>query len=156
MQQQGTRIGGTVDAWTLLRLAAFAMTPVWVFSAAWALVVGVPVRHRATGRRAVSVFGPVAAGVVRPAAGGAPDPFRTLALQRRLTALAAELDALAVDDGSVYARGARLVAVSAAYDDVLADACALAGVPPQRGRDVRREVGRLMEEAALRGAGWTW
>lgn len=146
-----------MDAWTLLRLVAFAMTPVWVFSAAWALLVGVPGRRR-TGFCGASVFGPVAAGLVRgPAPAAAPpDPFRTLGLQRRLTALAAELDALAVDDGSVYARSAKLAVVSGAYDDVLADACTLAGVPTTRDPGIRREVGRLTEEAALRAAGWTW
>lgn len=146
-----------MDAWTLLRLVLFAMTPLWVFSAAWALLVGVP-----AGRR-TSVFGPVAAGLVRAAGGGAapvepalPDPFRTLGLQRRLTALSAELEALAVDDGSVYARTARLRVVAGAYDDVLDDACGLAGVPTAREPGVRREVGRLREEAALRAAGWSF
>lgn len=106
---------------------------------------------RAAGGRRAGVTAPPG-----PVAAAPADPFRTLALQYRLGALARELDGLAVDDGRVFARGVRLTAVSAAYDDVLADACRLAGIPLQRDGRSRREVRRLTAETALRSAGWTW
>ena len=135
-----------MDVWLLLRLLAFATTPVWVFCAAWGLLVGVPTR-------VLTGAGP---GRSRgPAADLPPDPFRTLRLQQRLTALAAELDVLAAD-GTAYARATKLAVVSGAYDDVLDDACALAGVPTTSAPGVRPEVDRIRREAALRAAGWTW
>ncbi len=85
-----------------LRLVALVGAPVWVFAGAW--LVGTKAGAVLTsGRpRARSRSGP------DDAAPAPVDPFRTLALQRRLTALATEIDLLVADAGGVYARGVRL------------------------------------------------
>lgn len=83
-----------------------------------------------------------------------PDPFEVLRLQTRLGALADEIRAIEADPG-VYAKAHRLVAIRAAYDDLLAEACELARVPVEpdkpRGDDVRWE-----EERQLAERGWSW
>ena len=83
-----------------------------------------------------------------------PDPFTALRVQMRLAALAREL--LWLEDApAVYARAHRIAAVRAAYDDLLLEACLLAGVdvPP----DARRGTAeRWRQEAALAEHGWSW
>ncbi|GAB2699120.1 hypothetical protein [Thalassiella azotivora] len=83
-----------------------------------------------------------------------PDPFAALRLQTRLGILAEHIRMLEADD-DVYAKAHRLVAARAAYDDLLDEACALAGVPldPDRPRGDDR---RWEEELALSARGWTW
>lgn len=88
------------------------------------------------------------------------DPFEVLALQMRLASVAAQLRALE-DDPRTWALGARLAATRAAYDDLLAEACLLAGItggPPPAGAEIRRrsEPERLEDELALAEAGWFW
>lgn len=83
----------------------------------------------------------------------APDPFRTLELQQRLSRLSAELVMLQDESGQVYAAGHHLRAALLAYDQTLREACLLVGVP------VGESTGpadRLMAEAGLAQAGWTW
>jgi hypothetical protein len=59
-----------------------------------------------------------------------PDPFDTLRLQTRLGHLAGEIRRIETAP-RVYARAHRLMAVEAAYDDLLDEACRLAGVPTE-------------------------
>lgn len=83
-----------------------------------------------------------------------PDPFEALRLQVRLGVLAGELRALE-GDVQVYAKWHRLRATRAAYDDLLEEACRLAGVPvdPQASRSERE---RLRVEVELTSRGWSW
>jgi hypothetical protein len=68
-----------------------------------------------------------------------PDPFDTLRLQTRLGHLAGQI---------------RLMALEAAYDDLLDEACRLAGVPQL---DLQpREERRWREEQELASRGWSW
>lgn len=86
--------------------------------------------------------------------GPPPDPFDALRLQSRLGALAEEIRDL--ESGPrVYAKVHRLVAVNAAYDDLLDEACRLAGVPESPGSE-RGEALRWHEERALAERGWSW
>jgi hypothetical protein len=82
------------------------------------------------------------------------DPFEALRLQMRLAELSRQLQALE-DDDSVYAKAHRLAATRAAYDDLLDEACRLAGVDPDPlpPRGVQR---RWEEEVALAERGWSW
>ncbi|MGH8776993.1 MAG: hypothetical protein ACRDWI_18215 [Jiangellaceae bacterium] len=81
-----------------------------------------------------------------------PDPFETLGVQLRLGRLAAEIRRLEHDDGR-WARAHHLTAAQAAYDDVLAEACRLLGLPVH---DATAPVRRLLAETDLRSRGWTW
>jgi len=81
-----------------------------------------------------------------------PDPFETLGVQMRLGRLAAEISRLEHDDGR-WARAHHLTAAQAAYDDVLAEACRLVGLPIQ---EAVAPVRRLLAESELRSRGWSW
>lgn len=83
-----------------------------------------------------------------------PDPFEVLRLQTRLSVLAGQIRSLEGDEW-VYAKAHRLEAHRAAYDDLLDEACRLAGVPvePGQGRGERR---RWHEELELASRGWSW
>lgn len=81
-----------------------------------------------------------------------PDPFETLGVQMRLGRLAAEISRLEHDDGR-WARAHHLIAAQAAYDDVLAEACQLLGLPVQ---EAAPPVRRLLAESELRSRGWSW
>jgi len=88
------------------------------------------------------------------------DPFHVLALQTRLGAVAHELRVLKAD-GDAYARAHRLQAALAAYDDLLAEACRVAGVPQDSaaaggGGEELREQQRLREEMELCARSWSW
>lgn len=83
-----------------------------------------------------------------------PDPFAALHVQMRLSALSRELQWLE-QAPAVYARAHRIAVARAAYDDLLLEACLLAGVevPP----DARRGASeRWREEAELTERGWSW
>lgn len=86
---------------------------------------------------------------------GAPeaDPFATLALQMRLSRIAAEIDSLHADPDRRTARGFHLRAAMLAYDDLLDEGCRLAGVGVVEGEGA---VHRLIAESELRSRGWTW
>jgi hypothetical protein len=83
-----------------------------------------------------------------------PDPFQTLELQARLTRLSAELDGLSRAPSSVFALAHHAEAATRAYDQTLAEACQLIGAPVPGGRLSGPQ--RLLMEAELVNAGWTW
>lgn len=82
------------------------------------------------------------------------DPFRTLRLQSRLGAVADQVRQLEADDRA-FARAERIVASQLAYDQLLAEACRLAGVEvdTDAAGDPRE---RFREEVELASRGWTW
>jgi hypothetical protein len=83
-----------------------------------------------------------------------PDPFEVLRLQVRLGVLADQVRALE-QTTYVYAKAHRLYATRAAYDDLLEEACRLAGVRVDpAGR--RSEAERMREEVELAARGWSW
>lgn len=84
---------------------------------------------------------------------GGPDPFQVLELQHRLTRLARELHELDRDDGTQFARAHHARAALLAYEDTLDEACRLIGHPVEPGGGAAH---RLLAEAGLREAGWTW
>ena len=82
------------------------------------------------------------------------DPFETLWLQTRLGHLASEIRRVETAP-RIYAKAHRLMALEAAYDDLLDEACRLAGVPDQA--DLKRgEQKRWLEEQELATRGWSW
>lgn len=82
----------------------------------------------------------------------APDPFVSLIVQWRLSRLAWEIRHLERDAGR-WARAHHLRAAELAYDDLLGEACCLAGIPVP---DAAPAVRRLIMESDLRSRGWTW
>lgn len=82
----------------------------------------------------------------------APDPFASLTVQWRLTRLAREIRRLECDD-SRWAKAHHLRAAEHAYDQLLIEACGLAGLPVP---DAIAPVRRLIIEGDLRSRGWTW
>jgi len=91
---------------------------------------------------------------LRRRGGPGPDPFDTLRLQTRLGELAGEIRRVEAAP-RVYARAHRLVALQAAYDDLLDEACRLAGVPGESDLE-RGEQRRWLEEQELATRGWSW
>ena len=83
----------------------------------------------------------------------APDPFRTLELQQRLTRLSREIWVHSNSGGHEFASGFHSRAALLAYDRTLEEACQLAGAPLPEGEGSAR---RLMAEASLLQAGWNW
>jgi len=81
------------------------------------------------------------------------DPFRTLELQARLSRLAGEMDTLDRTHSPRFALRHHAQAATRAYDQTLAEACALAELPVPSGN---RPSDRLLAEASLLQAGWTW
>lgn len=82
-----------------------------------------------------------------------PDPFVTLGLQQRLSRLSDELTTLGADRSHAFAGGFHVRAALMAYDRTLVEACHLAGLPVPEGDPA---TCRLLAEAALTQAGWTW
>jgi hypothetical protein len=117
-----------------------------------------PSRTRALGRRVGSaVAAPFRAMWRRihpPGPPPAPDPFVVLAMQMRLGMLTEQMRLLETDP-DVWARGRRLLAVRAAYDDLLREACALAGVDLAADAP-RDDPERFREEMELTSRGWSW
>lgn len=128
------------------------LTPVVVFSVAAALVPppGPPPRWRV---RLAALLERLARRL-RGSKPPPPDPFESLRLQMRLGVVTSQLRALE-DDDQVYAKAHRLKATRAAYDDLLEEACRLAGVPPHP-EGHRGESERLREEVELTSRGWSW
>ncbi|TDW98808.1 hypothetical protein EV647_3536 [Kribbella sp. VKM Ac-2566] len=83
-----------------------------------------------------------------------PDPFDTLWLQTRLGYLAGKIRRIE-SAPQVYARAHRLMALEAAYDDLLDEACRLAGCPGEA-EQKRSEEKRWQEEQELAARGWSW
>lgn len=82
-----------------------------------------------------------------------PDPFEVLSVQLRLERLAHEIAELEANPGR-WARAHHLRAALTAYDDLLEEACRMAGAPIAEVD--ARPVRRVLEEAELRSRGWTW
>jgi hypothetical protein len=80
------------------------------------------------------------------------DPFCALEVQLALARVEREIEELGRADGR-FARGHHLIAARLAYDQLLGEACRLAGVelPPDHGA-----LRRLVAEAELRTRGWFW
>ncbi|RZT28336.1 hypothetical protein EV649_2113 [Kribbella sp. VKM Ac-2569] len=83
-----------------------------------------------------------------------PDPFATLWLQTRLGHLSTKIRRIE-STPHVYARAHRLMALEAAYDDLLDEACRLAGCPGEA-EQKRSEEKRWQEEQELAARGWSW
>jgi hypothetical protein len=84
----------------------------------------------------------------------AADPFDTLRVQTRLSHLAGEIRRIETTP-RIYARAHRLKVAEAAYDDLLDEACRLAGVPSEADLE-RSEEKRWLEERELASRGWSW
>ncbi|GIG41581.1 hypothetical protein [Cellulomonas phragmiteti] len=82
------------------------------------------------------------------------DPFLTLRVQERLGAVADHVRRLEGDERA-FARAERIIASQLAYDQLLAEACHLAGVEvrPAAAGDAQE---RFREEVELAARGWTW
>ena len=83
-----------------------------------------------------------------------PDPFLALRVQERLGAVANHVRTLE-GDMTVYARAERIIASQLAYDELLAEACSLAGVEVQRHAE-GDPAARFRAEVALASRGWPW
>lgn len=83
-----------------------------------------------------------------------PDPFRALRVQQRLGAVANHVRTLE-GDATVYARAERIIASQLAYDELLAEACSMAGVEVQR-HAKGDPAERFREEVELASRGWSW
>lgn len=111
--------------------------------------------------RAVRALGRAVAGRAGRSRRSTPveNPFEALTVQIRLGQLAQELRVLDADQ-HVWAKGRRVMATQAAYDDLLAEACRLAGVDVPAGtrRDgaPQAEPERFREEIELASRGWSW
>ena len=83
-----------------------------------------------------------------------PDPFDALWVQDRLGIVARHVQSLEADNRAM-ARAERIIASQLAYDDLLQEACRLAGVdvPPHARGDPAE---RFREEVELAGRGWAW
>jgi hypothetical protein len=91
-----------------------------------------------------------------------PDPFEILEMQKRLTAVVAELRVLQSQDAdrTYYARAHRIRTRRSAYDQLLAEACRMAGIETEHARRedgiCRNEDERFLAEMELMARGWTW
>ena len=83
-----------------------------------------------------------------------PDPFQALRVQERLGAVANHVRTLE-GDKTVYARAERIIASQLAYDELLKEACTLAGVEVER-HAKGDPAERFREEVELASRGWTW
>lgn len=99
----------------------------------------------------------------RPVVGaGVPDPFEVLRMQHRLTLIAEELRVLTDADADLvyYARAHRIHTRRSAYDQLLAEACRMAGVQTEHAARedgiCRSEDERFLAETELAARGWHW
>ncbi len=141
---------------------ALMLTPVAVFSAAWLSVAGRGSRIAGWCRPLTRALARLAGRRPRRPQPASPigaypvaDPFETLRVQLRLSALQTESRHLRVN-ADRFSRAVKVRAVSIAYDDLLAEAMTLAEVPVQRQHGEDRRVGRLREETELAERGWIW
>ena len=95
-----------------------------------------------------------------PRSASGPDPFEVLRIQLRLGLLADQVRAI---EGSrtTYGRMHHWMATQAAYDALLVEACALAGITtataPGSGTTVPQGAAeRFREEVELASRGWSW
>jgi len=82
------------------------------------------------------------------------DPFQALRVQERLGAVADHVRALEVDPHT-FARAERIIASQLAYDQLLAEACKMAGVEVLV-RPLGDAQERFREEVELASRGWSW
>ena len=91
---------------------------------------------------------------IRPPRPPEYDPFTTLRVQERLGVVADHVRSLELDPRT-FARAERIIASQLAYDQLLVEACKLAGVevqPSAKGDPAER----FREEVELASRGWTW
>lgn len=82
------------------------------------------------------------------------DPFAALRVQERLGAVADHVRSLEIDVHT-FARAERIIASQLAYDQLLAEACQLAGVEVEQ-HPAGDPAERFREEVELASRGWTW
>ncbi|MBO3085290.1 hypothetical protein [Cellulomonas fengjieae] len=82
------------------------------------------------------------------------DPFMTLRVQERLGAVADHVRALERDPHT-FARAERIIASQLAYDQLLLEACLLAGVEVKQAAK-GDPAERFREEVELASRGWAW
>jgi len=82
------------------------------------------------------------------------DPFTTLHVQSRLAKVAEHVRELEADPHA-FARAERLIASQLAYDQLLAEACKLAGVEVEE-HPKGDGAERFREEVELASRGWAW
>lgn len=83
-----------------------------------------------------------------------PDPFVALRLQTRLGVVAANAQRLE-SDPAAFARAQRLIAMMLAYDQLLQEACLLAGVETVALQPNNPDE-RFRKEVELTARGWSW
>ena len=135
-----------------LMLAAVFFIPALVFGAIWQLFPSPdePPRWRTW---LATHLEHVAARLRRPK-GPEFDPFLALRVQERLGVVADHVRSLELDQHT-FARAERIIASQLAYDQLLAEACHLAGVEVQvvaKGDPAER----FREEVELASRGWAW
>lgn len=81
------------------------------------------------------------------------DPFSALEVQLALGRLEEEIVRLLRHDDDRFARGHHVMAARLAFDQVLEEACRLAGITDLPESPSLR---RIVAEAELRTRGWTW
>ncbi|MGY4644565.1 hypothetical protein [Cellulomonas sp. URHB0016] len=135
-----------------LLLLVVLFTPALVFSALWALFPSVddPPRWRVALATRLEQW----ASRLRRQKAPVYDPFATLRVQERLGAVADHVRALELEPRT-FARAERIIASQLAYDDLLAEACHLAGVEVEA-RPKGDPAERFREEVELASRGWTW
>lgn len=131
----------------------FLFVSFWAFL--WLLLnLVLPQPPRSRWRRGLQTSAERLAGRLRRRTVPEPDPFDTLRLQTRLGDLAGKIRRVEATP-RIYAKAHRLMALEAAYDDLLDEACRLAGVPAEA--DLQRgEEKRWHEEQELASRGWSW
>jgi len=137
---------------TLVLFVFLFFVPALVFRLAWGLIATPyePPRWQ----RALAGWLDHAAAHLRREHPPVFDPFTTLQVQSRLSKVAEHMRELEADPHA-FARAERLIASQLAYDQLLAEACKLAGVeveahPKGDGAE------RFREEVELASRGWGW
>ena len=135
----------------LIRSLWFDLGPPWRWPVLFGRAIGRAFRRTVTRTRARFSSAPTD-----------PDPFTALQVQHRLGLIATELRVLEAADADLtyYARAHRIHTRRSAYDQLLAEACELAGVPAQHpgpeGRICRNADERFCAEMELAARGWHW
>lgn len=137
---------------TIVLLVFLFFVPALVFRLAWSLVATPDRAPR--WQRAVARWLERLAARLRHERPPAYDPFTALRVQTRLSKVADHICELE-EDPRTFARAERLIASQLAYDQLLAEACKLAGVevePHPKGDGAER----FREEVELASRGWAW
>jgi hypothetical protein len=135
-----------------LMLAAVLFVPALVFGAIWQLFPSPdePPRWRTFLANRLERL----ADRLRPVRAPEYDPFTALRVQQRLGIVADHVRSLELEPRT-FARAERIIASQLAYDQLLAEACRLAGVEVQvvaKGDPAER----FREEVELASRGWAW